>query len=610
MINNRFPLKQANIVIVYENNNDISTLVKAINGGGYTNINKIVNSEFSITAIKENIPDLILIYFSISKFDAYEKCRTIKTNNDFNEIPIIVVSDYKNINKEMIYEIGVEDYLTIPVNQFEIRKRIENCLKYKFMEEEVKKIQTIATYNELVNLNESLKDENRKLRNQVIEKQNQLENIDMELEEFNDLLTKEIKERIKTEEALEKSEKQFRYSIEEAPVPIMLYNEVGEIKAINRHWSEITGYTIDDISTVSGWGKVSDIFKENLFSMKNCNDVDFEENHNKGEFLVRTRYGNIKSWDFYMACIENMNDVHKLFVILAIDITEKKNMEKLQKSIEEKRKKIYKLKKYNKIRTEFFANMSHELRTPINVIFSALQMFELSLKEYQLKNRNIDKNKYIKIMKQNCYRILRLINNIIDMTKIEAGYVIINEQHIEIVSFIQNISSSVAEFVESKGLSLDFNSNIEKKVIACDPEKIERIILNLLSNSIKFTSFGGEIKITIEENVDNVCIRVKDTGKGIPKEKLKSIFDRFVQVNKSLVKDHEGSGIGLSIVKSLVELHGGKILVKSDLEQGAEFIIYIPCKLMEEIPKETIFLKSLSDNNIEKINIELSDICY
>ena len=192
-----------------------------------------------------------------------------------------------------------------------------------------------------------------------------------------------------------------------------------------------------------------------------------------------------------------------------------------------------------------------------------------------------DRYKYIKMMKQNCYRLLRLINNLIDITKIDTGYFHINEINYNIISLIENITLSVADYIENKGMSLIFDTDVEEKIIACDPEKIERIILNLLSNAVKFTPCGGNIIVNIEDNIDNICIRVKDTGRGIPAEKLDSIFERFVQVDKSLARDHEGSGIGLSLVKALVELHGGTISVKSKEGNGTEFIIYIPCKLVE-----------------------------
>lgn len=167
---------------------------------------------------------------------------------------------------------------------------------------------------------------------------------------------------------------------------------------------------------------------------------------------------------------------------------------------------------------------------------------------------------------------------------------------------------SVADYIETKGLSLIFDTTAEEKVIACDAEKIERIILNLLSNAVKFTPCGGKIIVNIEDCTENIHISVKDTGRGIPEDKLNSIFERFVQVDKSLARDNEGSGIGLSLVKCLVELHGGTISVKSKEGYGTEFNIYIPCRLVEEAPNKIAGNESMGESCIENINIEFSDI--
>ena len=213
------------------------------------------------------------------------------------------------------------------------------------------------------------------------------------------------------------------------------------------------------------------------------------------------------------------------------------------------------------------------------------------------------------MMKQNCYRLLRLINNIIDITKIDNDYFNINESNNDIINLIENVTLSVADYIENKGISITFDTDVEEKIIVYDPEKIERIILNLLSNAVKFTPRGGNIVIKIEDNTSNICIRIKDTGRGIPHSKLDSIFERFVQVDKSLTRTHEGSGIGLSIVKALVELHGGTISVTSKDGQGTEFIIYIPCKVVEsQAHVKSVSAVQMVKNCIEKINIEFSDI--
>ncbi|MBE6069296.1 MAG: response regulator [Clostridium lundense] len=288
-------------------------------------------------------------------------------------------------------------------------------------------------------------------------------------------------------------------------------------------------------------------------------------------------------------------------------VQRKRAEEELLKAQEERRRLDY-IMEHDRVKTEFFGNISHELKTPINVIFSSLQLYESNLKG--CSNRNISSNcsKYINTMKQNCYRLLRLTNNLIDITKIDVGYFEIYKINSDIINLIENITLSVADYIESKGLSIIFDTDIEEKIIACDPDKIERIILNLLSNAVKFTEPGGEIMVSIENGMENICIKVKDTGRGIPEEKLNLIFERFVQVDRSLTRDHEGSGIGLSIVKALVELHGGTIYANSQIGYGTEIIMHLPCKLVEKADNLYTMSNSTEKNNVEKINIEFSDI--
>jgi signal transduction histidine kinase len=295
-------------------------------------------------------------------------------------------------------------------------------------------------------------------------------------------------------------------------------------------------------------------------------------------------------------------------VQLEEEIVQRKRAEEELLKAHEERRRLDALMEHDRVKTEFFANISHELKTPINVIFSSLQLYESNLRGCLERNITSNCHKYINSMKQNCYRLLRLANNLIDITKIDVGYFEIHKTNSNIINLIENITLSVANYIESKGLSLIFDTDIEEKIIACDPDKIERIILNLLSNALKFTEPGGEIMVSIENGIENICIKVKDTGIGILEENLNSIFERFVQVDRSLTRNHEGSGIGLSIVKALVELHDGTIYANSQIGHGTEIIIHIPCELVEEADNLNSMSNSTEKNNVEKISIEFSDI--
>jgi signal transduction histidine kinase len=228
---------------------------------------------------------------------------------------------------------------------------------------------------------------------------------------------------------------------------------------------------------------------------------------------------------------------------------------------------------------EFYANISHELKTPLNVIFSTNQLFE-----YYLKNGLMEENAYKMLnstntVRQNCYRLTRLISNLTDLSKIRAGYLKLNLTKENIVSLVEDTVESIADYVNYKGLKIVFDTDTEEKIISCDPERIDRIILNLVSNSVKFTKAGGNILVSVADKGDSVEISVKDNGIGIEEENLGSIFERFYQGDSSLKCNKGGSGIGLHLAKSIVELHGGKIGVESRAGEGCEFKIEIPANL-------------------------------
>jgi signal transduction histidine kinase len=278
------------------------------------------------------------------------------------------------------------------------------------------------------------------------------------------------------------------------------------------------------------------------------------------------------------------------------------------KQLEESQKLLNEAREYDRIKTEFLANISHEFRTPLNVILSSVQMLKLKTNQtYQ----DLNIKKYIDYIQQNCYRLLRLVNNLIDITKIDADFYEIRLQNYNIIALIKDITMSVVEYAKNKGIKVYFNANAEEKIIACDPDKIERIILNLLSNAIKFTPNGGSIWVDISDCSDSVTINVRDTGIGIPEDKQEAIFQRFQQVDKSLRKQQEGSGIGLSLVKALVEKHGGRISLKSKLGSGSEFTITLPCRVLpgkkDEANRQ---YDAIGHDHVERINIEFSDIYF
>lgn len=255
---------------------------------------------------------------------------------------------------------------------------------------------------------------------------------------------------------------------------------------------------------------------------------------------------------------------------------------------------------------EFFANLSHEFKTPLAIILAAIKLMDEEV--FRHGEESTPCKKYAKAIRQNSYRLLKLVNNLIDISKIDAGYYKLYVDNYNIVYVVEEIVLSIVEYGKDSGVEIIFDTEVEEEIIACDSDKIERIMLNLISNAIKYAKLPGHIEVNLRLEESDVVISVKDNGMGIPKEKLTYIFERFSQANELLTRPREGSGIGLSITKALVELHEGTIEVSSTVGEGSNFEIRLPRKQVEgrkpnEEPERQGF-----ESKFEKCNIEFSDI--
>lgn len=298
----------------------------------------------------------------------------------------------------------------------------------------------------------------------------------------------------------------------------------------------------------------------------------------------------------------------KLYDDLKQELEMRRNTENENKEIEAKNKDLERAFQLESIKMEFFANISHEFRTPINIILSAIQLIQYSVYDSNNSSPVCERHaRHLKSIKQNAFRLLRLVNNLIDITKLDSGYLRLYPNNHDIVKVIENITQSVAQYIEGKGINLLFDTDVEEKYLFCDADMIERIMLNLLSNSVKYTEKGGSIMVCIKDLDDMIRISVKDTGIGIPEEKLGLIFERFVQGERPLSRRCEGSGIGLSLVKSLVELHKGRIYVNSTVNEGSEFVFELPVRLMDQ-SADFKGIEQSNEERIHKINVEFSDI--
>lgn len=251
-----------------------------------------------------------------------------------------------------------------------------------------------------------------------------------------------------------------------------------------------------------------------------------------------------------------------------------------------------------------FTNISHELKTPLNLIHSTNQLMQIAISKTTLDKERFRKG--LRVIQQNSMRMTRLINNILDISKLESGFFTINPVNIDIVSTTRSIVDSVREYTSVHSIRIHFSTSIMQRVIACDPIIIERVLLNLISNAIKFSGNQGDIYVRIKELNNEIVIYVRDTGRGIEHEHLAFLFDRFYRAQDILSRDTEGTGIGLSLVKSLIELLHGKITMKSNPGKGTTVRVSLPTATL---PNRTNAVSSIEDSErVDRIKVEFSDI--
>ncbi len=416
---------------------------------------------------------------------------------------------------------------------------------------------------------------------------------------------RDISELKKAHKALEESERRYRTLVEGCPDAVFVHQDHKIIFA-NEKGARILGFEkVDDIIGRQIWEFIpeehAESVKESIYKamIYNITVPPREEKIIKRD--GRTIDVDVSTTSIYF------NGNEAIFELMR-DITERKEIERtLKVALEENKILLKQSIEYDKLKTDFFSNVSHELKTPLNIILGCIQLMEktdITINEYN-KLSNL---RYIKMMKQNCYRLLRLINNLIDITRMDTNYMKLDIKNYDVIRIIEEITMSVAEYIKSKGISLIFDTEIEEKIIACDADKIERIMLNLLSNAVKFTDKEGNIWVNIYDKGDNISISVKDNGVGIPKDKIEIIFERFRQVDPIMTRNREGSGIGLSLVEGLVKAHGGKIRVESEVGKGSEFIIDLPVKQIEDKQIIQNEITTTFKDKVERINIEFSDI--
>ncbi|NBC16673.1 MAG: response regulator [Bacteroidetes bacterium] len=230
------------------------------------------------------------------------------------------------------------------------------------------------------------------------------------------------------------------------------------------------------------------------------------------------------------------------------------------------------LREMDRAKSRFFANLSHEFRTPLTLILGPLDA---------LLDRTDDEadRTLLTGMRQQSQRLLRLINQLLDLSKLDAGRMPLRAERLDLAAFLRRLTISFQALAETEGVMLSMHAATDRLDLAADPEKLEHVFSNLLSNALKFTPDGGKVQVHLDTDDQQAEVRVRDTGPGIPEDELPHVFDRFYQAEAATGSGTLGSGIGLALARELVRLHGGTLRAESVVGFGSTFIVRLPLTL-------------------------------
>jgi PAS domain S-box-containing protein len=378
------------------------------------------------------------------------------------------------------------------------------------------------------------------------------------------LYLRDITDRYKTEEKLRESEEKYHSLFHSAHDVIFIHDLKGKILEVNNTAYEQFGYSIEEFKNITPWdllasGSLSDI------------PMNFEGYIHLDNNYIETKF---KRKDDTVIPIELSNKLiiyegNPAILAIARDITERKKAEIIVK------KELEKLRELDQIKTDFVYRSSHELRTPLNSISSAADL----LMKYHYNKLDEKAARLVNIIYKGGKRLSNLIEDLMDVSRIESGMMKLKKEKINIVSIIKEAIDDLIILIAERDQSIEFNSKNDC-FIEVDKDRIQQVIINILSNAIKNTPIKGNIIIGIQKKSDIVELHIKDNGVGFSEEEKKVLFKKFGKIErygKGFDIITEGSGLGLYISKEIVDMHGGEILVESDgRNKGATFTVRLP----------------------------------
>ncbi|WP_442485332.1 CHASE3 domain-containing protein [Aeoliella sp. SH292] len=391
------------------------------------------------------------------------------------------------------------------------------------------------------------------------------------------LVFRDVSQRRAWEGRLRKSEEQFRRAFEDAPIPIVIHTEDGEILQVSRAWNEVTGWTFPEHRHLPPWllEAYGEIDLSNITESESRPLRAFELHFTGADGKPRT-------WSYNAACPAALLDGKRFVVGMAEDVTERVQLTATLKRARESAEAA------SQSRGLFLANMSHEIRTPMTAILGHADILREHL-------RDPDNLQSVDTIASNGRYLLQIINDILDLSKIDAGRTEIEREPVKPHDLFAEIQSLLSVSAADKELAFAITcEGLIPETIETDPVRLRQILVNLIGNAIKFTDSGHvSVVVRYQQEQNQLTIEVNDTGIGVDPDSIERIFDPFVQADSSTTRTRQGSGLGLAICRRLAEALGGTITVDSRKGQGSSFTLTIDCGNVTDVDliHATLFVK-------------------
>jgi PAS domain S-box-containing protein len=375
-----------------------------------------------------------------------------------------------------------------------------------------------------------------------------------------------------SEAALRESEERLRRVVNGAPVPMLVRSGDGETLYVNAAWTQVTGYTAEDIPTLEHWMQLAYREDAERIAAEVLAELGAGREIHGTEYSIWTKGGERRTLQFYSGLVGQVSSGQHIRTIAAIDVTEHKRAEaERERLLAQEQSLRAEAEESNRLKDEFLATLSHELRTPMTAVIGWMSLLTRGVLD------EADQTQAFDAIQRNLKLQMQLIEDLLDVSNIIAGKLRLELQPLQLEAVITRALESMHPEVAAKSIRIDSDYAGDVGKIMGNSDRLQQVVTNLLSNAIKFIPEGGQIHVHLQRSEGYAELSVRDNGAGISPDFLPHIFDRFRQADGSNTRRAGGLGLGLAIVRHLVELHGGQITAYSPGQgQGATFTVRLP----------------------------------